>query len=149
MAPEAARLWDQVYSRLSACPPGMLGHVIARGEPQVLRLSLIYALLDRAEHVEKIHIEAALALWTFCAASAQLIFGDDPVADTIMRELRMAGIVGLSRTDILHYVFSCHMPAGKISEALAKLLAAGKVRRDVQAARGGGAGRPREVWFIV
>jgi len=42
----AAKKWVSVYSALSAPQPGLLGAATARGEAQVVRLALLYALLD-------------------------------------------------------------------------------------------------------
>jgi hypothetical protein len=148
MTPEANQLWRQVYPRLTAETPGLLGFVTARADPQTIRLALVYALLDRSTHIEKVHLEAALALWTYCEASARFIFGDftgDPVADTILRTLRGAGSSGQSRWDISN-MFGRNVPSNRIAEALAKLLATGKVRREMQSI--GGPGRPREMRFI-
>ena len=80
--------------------PGLLGAITDRAEAQTIRLALVYALLDQAPQIDVVHIEAALALWHFCEASARYIFGDlvgDPIADTILRALRAAGAAGLSR----------------------------------------------------
>jgi Protein of unknown function (DUF3987) len=46
--PEARILWHDVYPRLSEAQPGMSGAVIGRSEAQVMRLSAIYALLDKS-----------------------------------------------------------------------------------------------------
>ena len=46
--PEAKILWHEVYPRLSEAQPGMSGAVIGRAEAQVMRLSAIYALLDKS-----------------------------------------------------------------------------------------------------
>src|SRR5262249_5959394 len=48
MTDEAREQWSSIYSQLSAPQPGLLGAVVARGEAQVVRLALIYALLDGA-----------------------------------------------------------------------------------------------------
>ena len=151
MTPEAAQRWEHVYPRLSEGAPGLLGKITARAEAQTVRLALLYALLDRSPHIERVHLEAALALWAYCEASARFIFGDltgNPIADTILRALRSAGVAGLSRWDITNNVFGRNVPANKIAEALMQLLIAGKNRREMQAARSG-CGRPREVWFVV
>ena len=46
--PAARVLWGAEYGGLTADRPGIYGAVTARAEAQVLRLSLIYALLDEA-----------------------------------------------------------------------------------------------------
>ena len=46
----------------------------ARGQTQVIRLALAYALADEAHEIDWPHIKAAMALWEFCAFSARRIF---------------------------------------------------------------------------
>ncbi|MGE0827258.1 MAG: hypothetical protein AB7P18_34690, partial [Candidatus Binatia bacterium] len=61
---EAARaLWAAVYHDLSEGKPGLLGAMLSRAEAQVLRLSLIYALLDKSSAIRIEHLRAALAVW--------------------------------------------------------------------------------------
>ena len=63
----------------------------------MLRLSLIYALLDETEvkrtdtAIRVPHLLAALAVWDYCKASAYQIFGDavgDPIADRLLRLIK-------------------------------------------------------------
>ena len=77
----------------SADQPGLFGSVTARAESQAVRLAMIYALLDGKTVICPLHMNAALALWRYCEASAEHIFGDatgDPVTDEIIRALRAA-----------------------------------------------------------
>ena len=92
--PIAEKLWREQYLVLSDERPGLLGAITARAEAQVLRLSLLYALLDRTPAIGLAHLKAGLAVWRYCDASAKLIFGDkigDPIADTILPVLKQAG----------------------------------------------------------
>jgi hypothetical protein len=52
----------------------------ARGQTQVVRIALAYALADEASEIGWVHIRAAMALWEFCANSARRIFSvpDNP-----------------------------------------------------------------------
>jgi hypothetical protein len=59
---KARDLWAKVYPGLSEGKPGLLGAITARAEAQVLRLSMIYALLDFSNVVRVEHLKAALAL---------------------------------------------------------------------------------------
>jgi hypothetical protein len=148
MTEAANQRWEAIYPALSTGLPGLLGAITGRAEAQTIRLTLIYALLDQAPQIDVAHINAALALWNFCTASAQYIFGElvgDPTADTILRALRAAGADGLSRTDVIN-LFGRHLPASKIDAALVELLNTGKARRS-STRPGTGAGRPREMWF--
>jgi hypothetical protein len=146
---EAMRLWEEVYPKLSEGLPGLLGAITGRAEAQTVRLALIYALLDRAPQIAQIHLEAALALWRFCEASARYVFGDllgDPIADTILRALRIAGSTGMSRTAIRD-LFGRNQSGDRIGAALGRLYAAGKVRFEQHKASRG----PfvQEVWFAL
>jgi hypothetical protein len=87
---------------VTADVPGLLGAVTSRAEAQVVRLSMIYALLDGSAVIKKAHLRAALAVWHYCNDSARCIFGSslgDPIADRVLGELRK-NLGGLSRTEI-------------------------------------------------
>src|SRR5262249_38923046 len=56
---EAGELWKEMYEQLSRDRMGLFGAVTARAEAHVLRLSCIYALLDRSEVVRIPHLTAA------------------------------------------------------------------------------------------
>ena len=122
--PEAREMWREQYARLSDGLPGLLGAMLARAEAQTMRLSMIYALLDRSHVVRRKHLEAALALWRYAEASARYIFGDalgDPVADTILHALRDAGEGGLTRTEI-SALFGRNKDAAELARALRLLV---------------------------
>ncbi len=94
---EAEELWTTVYSALEEDISGLTGAILARGAAQVLRLSLIYSLLDEREvtrdapAIRVPHLLAALAVWDYSKASVFHIFGDsvgDPVADHLLRVIK-------------------------------------------------------------
>src|SRR5208282_601088 len=66
---EAAAMWHEVYGQLVGERSGLFGALTSRAEAHVLRLSCIYALLDRSTEIRRPHLEAALALWKFCEDS--------------------------------------------------------------------------------
>jgi hypothetical protein len=138
---EADALWGDVYGRLSAPEAGMVGAIIARAEAQVLRLSALYAVLDRSALVRAPHLFAALALWDYAETSARRIFRDlagDPVADTVHEALRTGP---MTLTEI-HRVLGGHVSAQRLDAALATLEKTGRARREMR----GTTGRPAEVW---
>ena len=74
----------------------------ARAEAQVLRLSVVYALLDQSTWITDEHQEAALSFWRYCRASTEFIFGKrlgDPDAERVLEALKRAG-GALTKTDL-------------------------------------------------
>jgi len=81
----------------------LLGALLSRAEAQVLRLSILYAGLDKSMIIHPVHLRAAVAVWEYAMASVQYIFGDklgDPDADAILDALRAHPSEGLTRTYI-------------------------------------------------
>jgi hypothetical protein len=142
----AKELWCEIYPCLSTGQPGLFGAITARAEAQTLRVSLIYALLDGAREIDRVHIHAALAVWKYCEASARFIFGDllgNTTADAILRALRKAAASGKTRAEI-NDLFGGHRRSGDLQKALELLITSGKARAvRTQPAHG----RPRETWF--
>lgn len=141
---EARQLWAAVYPKLSGGLPGLLGAATSRAEAQVLRLSAVYAALDQSAFVRVEHLQAALAVWDYCFASARFIFGDatgDAVADRIREALKVAGEEGMTRTDVRD-LFKRHVSGERIGQALNQLASLGVASRRIEA----GAGRSMEVW---
>ena len=138
-------IWEGIYPDLSADRPGMLGAILGRAEAQVLRLALIYALLDKSAFIDAPHMLAALACWDYAEASARFIFGDalgDPVADEILRALRERP-EGMTRTELYQH-FGRNLNSEQIGRALAVLARGNFVRSEVE--KTGERGRPTERW---
>ena len=139
----ARRRWWELYPTLTEPQPGLAGAVCARAEAHVVRLALIYALLDQANEIGLAHLQAALALWEYAARSARWVFGDtlgDPVADEIYRAL-LDEPDGLTRSQ-LRDLFSRNRRSKDITQALDRLAVAGRIHAERQQQRG----RPAELW---
>ncbi|MHB8290620.1 MAG: YfjI family protein [Acidimicrobiales bacterium] len=140
---KARTLWWDTYGRLSAGRPGLLGAVLGRPEAHVVRLALIYALLDHARSIGVGHLQAALALWDYAARSAAFVFADslgDRVADEIWAAISVRkGTV--TRSEIRD-LFDRNKSKADIDAALNALVAAGRIERGMITGRG----RPSEVW---
>ncbi len=144
MTADARTTWATVYPELSAGAEGLHGAVTARAEAQVIRLALVYALLDGADHIDVPHLLAGLSVWTYCDATAKYIFGaslGDRTADEIMRRLAKAGDAGLTRTE-LRDLFNRHITADKLGAALEMLQRKGKATCETVST----GGRPSEIW---
>jgi hypothetical protein len=140
-------LWEVEYDVLTASRPGLWGASTARSEAHVLRLSMIYAALDRSPEIADTHVLAALALWRFCDRSAAYLFGGsvgDRDADAILDAL-LAKPDGMTRTEIRRAVFQDHKTSDDVARALALLLRFNLVRQEIVQT----AGRNAERWHAV
>lgn len=141
---EATELWREYYAGFAQGSIGLLDAVTARPEAHVLRLSVIYALLDASPVVEVVHLQAAHAVWTYAEESARAIFGDalgDPVADRLLAALKEAHPDGLDLT-AQHALFKRNISAQRLELARNLLGRAGLIE-TVEEPRSGG--RPRVV----
>jgi hypothetical protein len=69
----------------------------------VLRLALVYALLDGRSEVDAAHLRAALAVWQYSEASVAHVWGvnfGNAHLDKLWNHLRSAGPKGLTRDEI-------------------------------------------------
>lgn len=141
---EAASLWREVYGDLTAAKHGLAGALTARGDAQVVRLSLIYALLDGSDEITAEHLQAALELWGYAERSALHVFGmtvGDPIADSLLATIRSGP---RDRTQ-LHEALGRHVTAARITEALDRMLADGVLKRESLET----GGRPKEMWRLA
>jgi hypothetical protein len=109
-----------MYTDLSQEPPGKLGKILSRGEAQVMRLALLFALLDQSPVIACPHLEAALSLWRYCEASAAYIFANtftNPKAAKILEALKS----GPRTMSQVHELFGRNATKADIENALAEL----------------------------
>jgi hypothetical protein len=90
-SPDARDAWEDLYVELSMRRPyGLLAAMTARTEAQIVRLALVYALLDRSPVIDVPHLRAASALWDYAERSVLHVFGDstgDRHADALRQQL--------------------------------------------------------------
>ena len=71
----ASQLWSELYEQMANDDgAGIVDALTARAEAQLVRLSLIYALMDGSPVVDVHHLESAWEVWRYCRWSAQHIF---------------------------------------------------------------------------
>jgi hypothetical protein len=147
---EAAEVaWEAVYPTLTTDHPGMAGTMIARAEAQVVRLSMIYALLDKTATIRHEHLTAALAVWQYCEASVRYLFGStlgDTRADTLLAALQDCAPKGLSRKEVTHGIFQRNLRADELDRLL-RLLLDRQLIRIAHGARQTGYGRGKELYY--
>jgi hypothetical protein len=135
-------LWMDIYSDLSKDGSGLVGCVTDRAEAQVIRLSMIYALLDSSDVIRPSHLESAISVWKYCEESARFIFSGreiNPFSNKIMDLLRSSD--GMSTTDIYN-AFDRHISKRQLEEAVTELVSQKKI--DVETVKG--AGRPKRIF---
>jgi hypothetical protein len=130
---EAQQLWRDAYEALTpdVAIEGHYAAVVARAVPQVLRLSLTFALLDEQEGPSVIraeHLRAAIAVWDYAQASAWFVFGDVAANVDLTRlceAVDKADGHSLTRTEIYSTVFGSNKKAAAIEELIRQAVATG------------------------
>ena len=144
-APDAREIWPEHCARLREGHPGLWGDVTARAEAHVVRLALIYALLDCSVTIDAEHLQAALAVWEYSDQSARWCYGrsvGDPLADELWQAISHRP-QGMTRTDIRDH-FSRNKRRHDIDNALTRLSQA----EMVECCRGAAGNGPRvETWY--
>lgn len=140
--------WADIYRAVSIDEIGRAAAFTARGEAHILRMALIFALLECRQAIKAEHLEMAYTLWryadgsvrhTFC--SAEGIEGD-PDAQKVLNALRERG--EMSQND-MRDVFSRNKPSAGLNELLAQLEAVNKI---FQEKRPGKSSKPVRIWRL-
>lgn len=129
--------WPDIYREMTEEHPGLAGALIGRSAPQIIRLALIYAVLDRQHQIGLAHLDAAYEIVCYSNSCVRHIFGDatgNSVADTIIRQLR-TGTNGMTKTEI-NALFGRHQSAAALDAALTLLITESRVRYETIASSG-------------
>ena len=140
---DAASLWDEIYKEFARGTGRQLVH---RADAHTLRLSMLYALLNRSITIEVEHVKAAYALWKYCEECTKRLFRTEERsndAERILDYLREKGPEGAPRTEISGRVFHRNRTHAQIAAALSELK--GLVRYQLEPTEG----RSIERWFAV
>lgn len=141
---EAKAAWcSRHYPDLTRDHQGLVGCVINRAEAQVVRLAMIYCLLDGDDTISLDHLDAALAFWSYCEQSARYIFHGRQADQTAQRILDALQAGPVTATE-LHKLFGNHLSKERLETVLAELMAAGRIEKDIVK----GPGRPATTWKI-
>jgi Bifunctional DNA primase/polymerase, N-terminal/Protein of unknown function (DUF3987) len=141
---EAWALWKEVYGALRRS--GQSVPHTDRARPQILRISMIYALTDCSKVIRREHLQAALGVWQYCRESAKSLFPKQQTAQPDPLWLQVLNTItaspSIKRGD-LTTAFKHKAKADELDGVLTGLEAKGLAyRRTLQ-----GGGRPAECWF--
>ena len=137
--------WEEIYRRLNRDrPESRATDATARSVSQVLRLALVYALLDGAEAIGLEHLNAADALWKYCEHSAKWLFSTYALEQAeddhrkLVKFIEEGGPNGRTRTEISTGYFQGHRKSEDINRALAPLIHNGHVVEEESDSPAGG-----------
>ena len=121
---EANELWCSFYEELKGnIPSGLWGKAVTRGCAQVVRLSMIYALMDLSQTVDVGHLRAAKAVWDYCHASARWALEEYRLSGDAHRIYEALCTGDKDRTYIVKNVFNGKRSQRQIDAALKELSA--------------------------
>ncbi len=138
-------LWDggeKFYDQIANDHPGGLSEeLIGRGRVQILKLAMLYALLDGDDLVSKVHLRAAKAIWDHNRNSVVTLWksvetvthaaGGNPVmancAQQILEQLEAANTEGKLASEMRKALRSGRRTQPVFAETLAGLIKEGKV----------------------
>jgi hypothetical protein len=121
---EANKLWCSFYDELKEnIPSGLWGKAVTRGCAQVVRLSMIYALMDLSETVEVGHLRAAKTVWDYCHASARWALEENRFSKDALSIYAALSTGAKDRTFIVKNVFNGKRSQRQIDAALKELSA--------------------------
>jgi hypothetical protein len=143
----ANELWKQLYRKLnSQTHVSFIDGVLVRDTSHLLKLALIYAVLDQSDVIDVAHLNAALAVCDFSQVSARWLFSErtgNRLANTIFWALARTP-EGMSRERIIDDVCYRNTTKTQLNQALEALAKNNMARMEL---RKGVKGRKSEVWF--
>ena len=152
MDENAVELWRDNYEHLvgEGKRTGLFAEVTARATGHVIRIAMIYALLDLSDVIKVHHLEAALECWRYAEDSAKYVFGNmasDPISEKIFKALKSVEN-GLTQKQLCN-LFSRNVPASRIQIVLSTLLESGQIGFSKKQSNNPLGGRPTVVWFAL
>lgn len=158
---DARHMYDKLYQgELSDNRYGeRIAGVTERRAPMLVRISMLFALIDMKLKIEPAHINAAIAWIRYLVDSVRFIFASgaeevdtievNDTAEDIVNFLRLRGET--SKTEITRECFNGNKNSDQIDKAIADLLTTSPPRIEVQEVRGDGrrAGRPKKIYRLA
>lgn len=143
---KARNLWADIYSELSNSRPGMVGVLSSRAEAQVVRLSLLQALINRKNVIDEDCLLSALAIHDYCIDSLNYIFGNltgNSKADKLLEFIKSQpdGV----KKGLIYKHFHNKTEAEEVNQNLEILMSMNLIR--VKKVPTGG--RDAEIWFAL
>jgi len=147
---EAHAYWESLYQELSEDEGKGASHdgATSRAEPYVLRLALIYALLDCSDTITSTHLRAAKACWDYCDASAGQVFASKTTKKELTKQGRILQTLwqeGPCSTTRLYESFNRNISRDELHKLLDTMEKAKMIRKEDQKPE---TGKPSVVWYV-
>lgn len=154
----ASKRYEQIYYELAKpLDGGIIDAILERRPAHLLRLALIFALIDQTLIIDLPHLEAAYAWIGYCTESVRFIFqsgeqegkakDSEETAHKIYRFLEANGKA--SKTQISNELFNRNKSSIEIDEALKFLLAESPPKIGMYEPPKTGNGRTPKIYFIA
>lgn len=143
-------VWAKLYRKLNNdVASGAFGDITSRADTQVLRIALIYALLDLSDCIMPAHLEAAAALWDYAESSARYLFSEVvEEEDSIQQRILSFLETGPKKQTEIYELFNRNVKASDYIASLKSLQSVGRITQQ-QASPTKGAGRPPVIWGLT
>jgi Protein of unknown function (DUF3987) len=145
LSQEAREYWTLQYPIVSADITGLMGSITSRSEAYVLRIGLLFCLLDGVNQIEQKHLKAAVDLVAFCNQSVEFIFStpaDSEAGTDADKLLKALAKKPMTQTEISR-LFSNNKTRRQLMELLTELQALNKVKSSQQI------GTKKIIWEII
>jgi hypothetical protein len=118
---KAEALWDKLYREYKR--EDSWEDYISRGAPMVVRISMIYAILDGSDIVKIQHLRRADAVWKYSCESLKFIFSPNTLSQKEENILNTIIVNGqISKTEITRDIFSGNLKINEMEPSITKLL---------------------------
>jgi len=118
--PEADEYYCEIYRDLVYRPEGIWGSVTHRAATQIVRISMIFTILDRTTEIGLPQMIAAKAVWDYCDQSARWAFEGNAFGEHAQRILEQLAGGEMTQTQ-LHDLFHRHPNKKVINQALKEI----------------------------
>jgi Protein of unknown function (DUF3987) len=113
--------WREIYPELTKDIEGRWGQVTSRAEAQVVRLSMLYCLLDGAREIGLEHLKAAESLWSYYSQSARWAFSEHRFGPDARKLLVALEFENLTMKQVANDVFRKNLSTVDIDRVMAEV----------------------------
>lgn len=129
---DAQAWWDKFYTEYGSSPDGLYPEIKARTENHIMKIAMIYALLDLSYVVNVNHLKAARAVVDYSNDTVDYIFTKEEKRESnnekkILEFIKLQG-GKVSRTDISYKLFFKKAKSDQINSYRDKLIQLGKIK---------------------